>query len=628
MGTKFHMKVADLCATHARQPAKEMLIVRVLRVREGMAGKTPKWECDFIDDNSSQSVLLADAWGEHIGYAKAHLQEGKVYKITNYLITPQGKALTFGNNTIKLALTSKTGIDHVPEEHPSIPLRLPLSDLVGIFDLKATRVVSLVLAVASPAASKDVQLRKTQTSRPVTNVLMKAKSLKIELAAWGPHAAFMSNRTREVRIDFVQVIPSADGSSVKLSTIDATTFNDATEEECTALHADMAADEDMRTATRAPLVGKRQVGMSKQTSVTNIEMLTMCLQSGFDPSVTSEENVLMETYEIPSVMFMSVVGTDQTDVETLSYKGCPKCNFKELGQDGVCAKCGGTLYEDRYILHCTISDPTGSVDGTIFHQAAEEFLADDELSVKPCVALVNVGPDSRTPRKHALEIFALKPMFTASGLLNVFRAPPARFPCSGTRVVPTYPDKVMMNGMSQTSVYGNFCSHVRFLLKVTSSKPMTEVQDQVDGMRCQHTAECCLTSARLCLTLAGCFDAVAPLYALKKKDIVHVLCTPSGNCTSDNLAIYTPLKIYAIRDEDKDTLLKAFKFEVAQVEAHFAKTVEMGSPHDTTPDAKRKAADNQTFSSPGWSSPPRRLKISKTDDATKAGLGLQKPPSA
>ena len=114
---------------------------------------------------------------------------------------------------------------------------------------------------------------------------------------------------------------------------------------------------------------------------------------------------------------------------------------------------------------------------------------------------------------------------------------------------------------------------------------------------------------------------MAPLFGLKKKDIVHVLCTPSGNCTSDDLPIYTPLKIYPIRDEDKDTLLKAFKFEVAQVQAHFAKTVEMGSPLDRTPDVKRKAADNQTFSSPGWSSPPRRLKISKTDDATKAGLG-------
>ena len=294
----------------------------------------------------------------------------------------------------------------------------------------------------------------------------------------------------------------------------------------------------------------------------------------------------------------------------------------------MCDKCGGTSCEDRYILHCTISDPTGSVDGTMFHQAAAEFLDDEELSVKPCVALVNVTPDSRTPGKHALEIFALKPMFTASGLLNVFRAPLAGFPCSGTTVVPTYPGNVKMNGMSQTSVYGNFCSHLSFLLKVTTSTPITDVEDQVDGMRCQQTAECCLTSARLCLKLAGCFNAVAPLFGLKKKDIVHVLCTPSGICTSDDLPIYTPLKIYAIRDEDKDTLLKAFKFEVAQVQAHFAKTVEMGSPHDRTPDVKRKAADNQTFSSPGWSSPPRRLKISKTDDATKAGLGLQGQPSA
>ena len=78
MTTKFHMKIADLRESHARLPAKEMLIVRVLRVREGMASRSPKWECGLIDDNSSQSVLLADAWGGSIGYAKAHLQEGKV----------------------------------------------------------------------------------------------------------------------------------------------------------------------------------------------------------------------------------------------------------------------------------------------------------------------------------------------------------------------------------------------------------------------------------------------------------------------------------------------------------------------------------------------------------------------
>ena len=144
-------------------------------------------------------------------------------------------------------------------------------------------------------------------------------------------------------------------------------------------------------------------------------------------------------------------------------------------------------------------------------------------------------------------------------------------------------------------------------------------------MRCQQEAECCLSSARLCLKLAGCFDAVAPLYGLKKKEFVHVLCTASGKRPNDNLPVCTLLKIYTIRDEDKDTLLKAFKFEVAQVQAHFAKTVELTSPHERTPDAKRKVATNHTHASPSWSSPPRRLNISKTDDATKAGLGLQAP---
>ena len=101
------------------------------------------------------------------------------------------------------------------------------------------------------------------------------------------------------------------------------------------------------------------------------------------------------------------------------------------------------------------------------------------------------------------------------------------------------------------------------------------------------------------------------------------MCTVSGKRKDDDLRIYTPLNIYGISDEDKASLEKSFKFEVSQVQAHFAKTVEFTSPNEGTPDVNRKAAINHTHSSPGWSSPPRRLNISKTDDATKAGLGLQ-----
>ena len=111
MAAEFHVKIADLSESVAKVPAKEMLIVRVLHVRDGKAGKTPKWECDLIDDHSAQSVLLAEAWGSTITRAKAELKEGQVYKITNYVIASAGKAITFGNNTIKLGINPKMGIE-------------------------------------------------------------------------------------------------------------------------------------------------------------------------------------------------------------------------------------------------------------------------------------------------------------------------------------------------------------------------------------------------------------------------------------------------------------------------------------------------------------------------------------
>ena len=103
----------------------------------------------------------------------------------------------------------------------------------------------------------------------------------------------------------------------------------------------------------------------------------------------------------------------------------------------------------------------------------------------------------------------------------------------------------------KTSVYGIFCSHVRFLVQITTPKAITEVQEQVDGMRCEHTAVCCITSNPISLKSAGSFDTVAPLYRLTKKNTVHVLCTPTGQENSTGLAVYSPLKLYAIQDEDK-----------------------------------------------------------------------------
>ena len=90
MATNFHIQVADLQTTVAQTLAQEVLIVRVLRPRDGMAGSTVKWECYLIDGSDSRSVLLADAWGRNIAKAKEGLKEGQVYKISNYVIADKG----------------------------------------------------------------------------------------------------------------------------------------------------------------------------------------------------------------------------------------------------------------------------------------------------------------------------------------------------------------------------------------------------------------------------------------------------------------------------------------------------------------------------------------------------------
>ena len=113
---------------------------------------------------------------------------------------------------------------------------------------------------------------------------------------------------------------------MKLSTVDTTTINPATREESTALHEKMASDEDMRAVTRAPLIGKRQTEMAKKNPVTNMEVLSMYLQSG---SESNFDPILFQTYEIPSVMVMATASTYDEDGSALSYHACEKCKFKK-----------------------------------------------------------------------------------------------------------------------------------------------------------------------------------------------------------------------------------------------------------------------------------------------------------
>ena len=617
--SQYHIKVADLQESPAKATAaKEMLIVRAIRTRRGTAGRAQKWECDLIDDARAESVLLADAWGANIALAERKLKNDTVYKITKYVVLNKGKSIPYGNNCIKITITPDVVIEELEDQYSEIPTELPteaLSDVVGV---AAPRLTSLILAVDKPGVKKAQTIKKSGLTRDVTNVTMKAQSHKIEFAAWGLLAEQIANETGYFRLDAVLVNPAVGGDSVKISTLDCSSVRRPTEEESEALKENLAPDDRLVSLTTQSFVSKRSTEMSKSVSVTNFELLAIMLAAQYD--AMNGAGRIEATVEVPSVMITNISGPDYADASELRYRGCPKCMFKRMGEDGTCVKCGGSEYESRCLLHVTMSDPTASLEGIMHHESAEEFLDDEELQQKPVVALVHIGPDSYKAGKHAMEVYAFKPMFSKGGVLNVFRAPPSRFHTSGDKVIPTMPGEVTTNSMSQTVVYNTFCSHVRLLLRITGDKPSTDVQEDVDGMRCEQKGQCCISHADVALVQTGSFDTVAPLFRLRKRDMVHVICSLTARTEKSSAATFKPLKIYTFQEEDQDTVAKAFKYEVEQVRRHFQKVPEAIPDTEETPDIKRKIEANQTRSSPGWSSPQRRLKLRKTTDASDVGV--------
>jgi hypothetical protein len=618
---RFRMKISELHpCSGPKVPAKEQIIARVLHMRDGLAGAAPKWESWLIDEDRAEGVLLLDAWGKHIPKAKKALKFGYVYAITNYVVLTKGKSMPFGNNGIKLTWTDKMTFTEMLGEHTDIPKSLPLDSIDDVVALQVTRVVSLIVRVHTPGQAQERALKSTGKSKSVTNLCVKAQTSKLELAAWGSHAKTLSGKTGDFRLDAITAIPSPNSDSVKLGTMDCSYILPATGAETLALESSLAAEQDLIQLTKETYAGsKMQTEMAKQANITNLELLALSLDSQFDATSAGVGEAFDGPYVIPSVMVMNTRGTDYAnDDMDLTYKACPSCKFKKLNEDGICDKCKGTAFDVRYLFHCTIADPTNSVEGVCYHECATELLENDEDSLlKPHVALVHLGPDARNPGRHCLEMLSFRPMFTDDGVLNVFRTPPARFHSSGDKVMPTTPSAITTNAMSQTIVHKTYCNHVRLLLKITTVKACTTMEDGVDGMRCKQDAQCLVSLEKVTLTMAGSFDAVQPLYRLSKKQIVHALCSPAGS--DGDVPNFRPDRLYCIGDEDTNSVIKAFKFEVAQVKAHFHNEQE-ALELTGTPDMKRKAEENQPLKSRRWASPQRRLKLAKTEDARDAGV--------
>ena len=170
----------------------------------------------------------------------------------------------------------------------------------------------------------------------------------------------------------------------------------------------VADDAAMQNLTVSSYTPRRDVAMAEKVLVTNPELLSMSLASEFDPAIAGAGRMFQATCEIPSIMILGCSGPNMDCPWEFTYHGCPKCNLTKLGESGTCAKCGGSDYEDRYLIKVTIIDPTDSVEGVMFHDAAKEFLADADLILKPVVALAQLNslPSNQQSRSQACSTFS------------------------------------------------------------------------------------------------------------------------------------------------------------------------------------------------------------------------------
>ena len=100
----------------------------------------------------------------NIKYMKGKLENGKLYKITDFTVVSKGKSTPFGNNKLKITITPKTTIEPVEKQKkdfPNIPKQLPLEELRNVIDLGQTRVCSFVLAVNKPGIAQEYVVKRT-----------------------------------------------------------------------------------------------------------------------------------------------------------------------------------------------------------------------------------------------------------------------------------------------------------------------------------------------------------------------------------------------------------------------------------------------------------------------------------
>ena len=638
----FTRKIRDLAV--ARVVAKDQIVGRVMYPRDAMAGTTPKWECFIMDGVTMKDILLVEAFGAPlIKKCKGELKDKKVVAIRNYQIVAKGKAMTFANRPLKLSIKSDAAIAEQADDQ-SLPAQLPTVSLDAVDNLAGGCLISLLVVTKTQGAAmeRDTYLGK----KLVCNCDVMAAGSNIAFAAWGSFATFMADQPLQtaLRCEAVLAKPQDDGVGVKLTTLDCSRLHLLVGDEARQLLDALPPDGETKALSTAH-IGDNGPSVEALLNAP-CDIVDMCLVGRLVSTVADPSDPggsINGIFEVPAVILQDIRGGSLADdsSDSLLYTACSKC-FKKMADSHSCPKCGTADTVTRHLAHVTVSDPTGSVEATVYHDAVATLLQAVDVekdasgdivptcgavlaagAALPLVVRIRVKPNSYKPGTHMAEILGFKSSWTDAGILNVYRASPVRLQPSGAQVPPVIPNDVEANMLEQMLVHKHPCQYFRLLVDITSKRPDTESQPDVDGMTCKRVVQCAISKQSLILTQSGSLDAIHAFYSLQQKSLVSAVCSAVCDVSKDGAPTvreFLVAHLHVVSNVDTDAVRKVFKFELAEVVKYFSRAYTKVT--DSTPQqAKRSATEGGVGSSPGWPSPKRRLQIRATDEAAACGLG-------
>ena len=305
--------------------------------------------------------------------------------------------------------------------------------------------------------------RKKRAQKHVVNCIVVPGAHSSEFAAWGEFA----KRIDAVPVNSVIVLDAVSAqldpttASIKLTSLDCSGYRAIEDAEADKIR------EDIKNAGNATSITKERVGFSREellqrkASVTNLAWLSVLSNLTFDVSESGSSPSINELYEVPAILVQDVRGTNEDCPDDLFYMGC-KTDRRKF-KDGMCPKCGGTEQQKVFLGTVAFADPTGSLEGTIGHDAisalgepfstspkASDFLV--RFGAAPSIIRVRIRPSGYKPGIHQIDVLSVDPAVSPDGVFAAFQSSARRIrSLSGGALLPARPADVKADRMGQVS---------------------------------------------------------------------------------------------------------------------------------------------------------------------------------